>query len=170
MSEMTKYIRTLADYNVWANRKITDFVMQAGPDSAEMVLTSSFPTIRLTLIHIWDAQFIWLERMNNRSPENWPGKEFNGDLDELIDGLAQSSDEIESYCTNLKDDELASLISYSNTKGEHFQNSRLEILAHLFNHGTYHRGQLVTMLRNTGFTNLGQTDMIEYFRTRNTNT
>lgn len=164
MGGMTSYLGTLARYNVWANRKIIDFVKKAGPAKAETTLISSFPTIHLTLLHIWDAQFIWYERLNGRSPLTWPGKEFNGDLNDLSDGLSRSSDDLVAYCDALTSDDLESSLTYHNTKGLSFENTRQEILSHLFNHGTFHRGQVVTMLRNTGFTDLEQTDLIEYYR------
>ncbi|MCW3088046.1 MAG: hypothetical protein JWQ78_1432, partial [Sediminibacterium sp.] len=39
-----------------------------------------------------------------------------------------------------------------------------EILLHLFNHGTYHRGQLVTLLRQVGVEEIPRTDYIEFSR------
>jgi uncharacterized damage-inducible protein DinB len=165
MSDMLSYIRTLSLYNVWANRKILDFVLDAGEKKADKVLVSSFPTISLTLIHIWDAQHIWLERMNGMSAGSWPGQKFNGNLIELADGLRNSSDDLVAYCESVSIKELTSQISYLNPKGDRFSNSVQEILTHLFNHSTFHRGQIVTMLRNTGFTSLSQTDLIEYYRT-----
>jgi uncharacterized damage-inducible protein DinB len=42
--------------------------------------------------------------------------------------------------------------------------AQYEMLAHVFNHNTYHRGQLITMLRQVGVTDLPQTDLIFFYR------
>ena len=53
---------------------------------------------------------------------------------------------------------------YKNSKKDQFKQPVYEMLMHLFNHQTYHRGQLITMLRQTGETNIPNTDLIAYLR------
>ena len=53
---------------------------------------------------------------------------------------------------------------YRNTKKEQFKQPVHEIMLHLFNHQSYHRGQLVTMLRQVGFTEIPNLDYISYVR------
>ena len=60
---------------------------------------------------------------------------------------------------------IQSKISYKNLKGESFENEVEPLLYHLVNHGTYHRGQVTTMLRELGVTHLASTDIIFYLRT-----
>jgi uncharacterized damage-inducible protein DinB len=38
-----------------------------------------------------------------------------------------------------------------------------QTFSHVVNHSTYHRGQLVTLLRQTGFTQLSSTDLATYY-------
>lgn len=60
---------------------------------------------------------------------------------------------------------IQSKISYKNLKGESFENEVEPLSYHLVNHGTYHRGQVTTMLRELGVTHLASTDIIFYLRT-----
>ena len=53
---------------------------------------------------------------------------------------------------------------YRNTKKEQFKQPVFQMLLHLFNHQTYHRGQLITMLRQVGVTKIPATDFIEWCR------
>lgn len=58
---------------------------------------------------------------------------------------------------------LTDVVKYSNTKGQEFSNSLYDILLHLFNHGTYHRGQIATDMRRNGLEPLN-TDYITMVR------
>ncbi|MFL5753274.1 MAG: DinB family protein, partial [Bacteroidia bacterium] len=54
---------------------------------------------------------------------------------------------------------------YKNTKGEPFNTSNSGIIMHCMNHSTFHRGQLVTMLRGLGYEGaVDSTDLISYLR------
>jgi uncharacterized damage-inducible protein DinB len=59
---------------------------------------------------------------------------------------------------------LEHVFHYQNTKKEQFKQPIYQMLLHMFNHGTYHRGQLVTMLRQLGIQKLPSTDFIEWSR------
>ena len=72
------HLQELCRYNTWANRKILGFIEEAGEERCLKTQESSFGTIKETLIHILDAQHIWLERLRGRSPQVWPGAGFTG--------------------------------------------------------------------------------------------
>lgn len=55
-------------------------------------------------------------------------------------------------------------IHYVNSSGEKFRNSLDELVRHLTNHGTYHRGNISTMIRQQGFEGV-PTDYIFFLRT-----
>jgi len=54
-------------------------------------------------------------------------------------------------------------VSFKRPDGNTYELAYHKIFAHVFNHSTYHRGQFVTMLRQTGFTNVHSIDMSTYF-------
>ena len=71
----------LTKYNVWANAKMFGFITEAGETNADMIQSSSFSTIRKTLLHIWDAEIIWIKRLSGEWVADWPSKSFTGTLE-----------------------------------------------------------------------------------------
>ena len=59
---------------------------------------------------------------------------------------------------------LTEQIDYKTMKGDAYSNTAEEILVHVINHGTFHRGQVITMLRELGFTQFPSTDLITFLR------
>jgi uncharacterized damage-inducible protein DinB len=158
------HLKDLCRYNVWANEKIAGFIAEAGEERCLMVQKSSYGTIRETLIHIWGAQYMWLERLQGRSPDNWPGKNFAGNCIQITDAITANSRQWEAMAESLLPEMAAARISYRNLSGAEFHNTAGQIMAHVMNHGTFHRGQIVTMLRGAGFNDLKQTDLIAFYR------
>lgn len=162
---MREYLVNLSNYNLWANSRICHMI----PDDTKIwegPVASSFPDIRQTLLHIWDAETIWLMRLNEEPIKEWPGKFFKGDHKEIIKGLVGTSHAFFSFLDKQLPAYPTKIIQYKNLKGEHFSNTSAEIVAHTMNHSTFHRGQVITMLRNLGITDLLATDMIAYYRER----
>jgi uncharacterized damage-inducible protein DinB len=161
---LKEYLAALTSYNTWANSGILKFVSAAGEERSSIVQQSSFPTIRKTVLHMLDAQHIWYSRLNGISPADWPGKNFTDTTMNACEKLVESSCDFQVYANNLTPADLDKVITYHSIKGEPFQNTITQIIAHVMNHGTFHRGQLITMLRESGHTDLASTDMITWFR------
>lgn len=150
-------------YNAWANEKLARFLTGIDPQLLDRELKSSMPTIRKTALHVYDAQFIWLERMHGRSLADWPSKTLAPELafDELVKHSKLFIAEMESRDESF----FESVCSYQNLKGDTFSTPVSGIIMHCMNHGTFHRGQIVTMLREVGVTEgIPQTDYIAYLR------
>jgi uncharacterized damage-inducible protein DinB len=151
-------------YNVWANTRIADIL---GPVSDVIVFEerkSSFPSIAKTLLHIRDAEIVWSQRMHGESPAAFPSANFDGDKKQLLDCLVNSSRELLLAIESKGADFLSMRYDYTNMKGEPFKDTVEDTLFHVVNHGTYHRGQVITMLREANVTKLLSTDLIHYVR------
>jgi uncharacterized damage-inducible protein DinB len=157
-------ILKLTQYNLWANRRISELVEEWDEEKFSREINSSFPSIKKTVLHIWDAQVIWTLRLYGKIIYSWPSKNFKGTKEELLTGFIHSSKELEEYVNTLKTDEEKAIIEYSNLKGEKFSTSISDIIIHCINHSTFHRGQIITMLRQTGKTELISTDYIIFLR------
>ncbi len=153
----------LTRYNLWANQTICGFIIKAGEAIADVEQPGSFPTVRKTLLHIWDAQFIWLSRLNGTSLSEFPSKNFNGNLSAACDGLLNSSQQFIDYVNGLNRNP-DSIISYQTLDGKKFENATSDIILHCMNHSTYHRGQIINLLRGAGFTEVGSTDYMRFCR------
>ena len=84
---------------------------------------------------------------NDHFPEA-PSESFSGNLEELISLVLKSSEELMNYVNAIKENELDRTLTYKNSKGIQFTSSYSETILHCINHSTYHRGQIITMLRH----------------------
>ncbi len=159
-------------YTIWATTKLSQILEKADESLLRKETHSSFPSIEKTILHIWDAEIAWFKRLHGISITEWPSKSFKGDKNELLAGWLQSGVEFKAYIVAQGPDYLQQRIDYKNTAGKDFSNTVEEIIYHVVNHGTFHRGQIVTMLRANGWTEkpenevLTSTDLITYLRER----
>ena len=151
-------------FNVWANSKIVEILANVDEAILETEVKSSFPTIKKTLLHIWDAQLLWLTRLKGGKTPIWPSTEFTGGKEELLKGLVQSAQDLADFVATKDRVFLDSSITYHNMKLIEYTNGTEEILFHIVNHGTFHRGQIFTMMRQLGFTSFENIDLSTYFR------
>lgn len=155
----------LTNFNLWANTKMMEWIIKAGEEKADVICQSSFPTIRKTLYHVYDAEFVWIVRLNDQQLAYWPpSRDFQFSLEEFSKVFYAQSQGLIDYVKSLDENKIEEMLSYSNVKGDVFQTRIADIINHVVNHGTYHRGQLVTLLRTVGFTEVSSTDYISFCR------
>ncbi|MCP9201165.1 damage-inducible protein DinB [Gramella sp. GC03-9] len=97
------------------------------------------------LSHTLNAQKIWNDRINGKKDSVQVWKNFEKDQLESAE-----NENYEETLGILEREELDRVVSFSNSKGESYQNSVKDILFHIVNHSTYHRGQIATELRKQG--------------------
>lgn len=151
-------------FNAWANGKIVEILKNLDESLFDKEVNSSFPTIRKTIYHIWDAEQIWFKRIKGESVNTWPSEDLNEPFAETLNKFAKNSQELADFISTKDRLFLEKQISYTNLKGLQFSNPVEDILFHVVNHGTFHRGQLITMLRELGETKFPAQDLIAYLR------
>lgn len=159
-------IQKLAHYNCWANEKVASWMVAAGDDVCNTPLNSSFSSIRLTAHHIYDAEKVWIMRLAGKPLLLWPpSKDFNFDVDTFANIWLSNSNELLQMVLSFSENDFYSQRQYPMLKNDGSYSSTVaDMLMHCFNHSTYHRGQIVTMLRQQGFNNVDSTDYITYSR------
>jgi uncharacterized damage-inducible protein DinB len=135
------------------------------PEQFTRDLGSSFRSVRDTLAHIIGAEWLWLERFQGRTPGGLPSADQFADLASLRARWAQFEAELLSYVNGLTPADLERSFDYKDLKGNPHSNMLWQTLQHLANHGTYHRGQVTTLLRQLGAKPVG-TDLIGFYRER----
>ena len=159
---MKSIVEQHTSYNVWANTIIVEQLTQH-PDLLDIEVKSSFATLRKTLLHIWDAEYIWLQRLKGESIENWPSKDFEPGIS--LGKMVENSGAFNTFVKEQEETFFSSSTVYKNLKGDSFTTSNHGIIMHCMNHSTFHRGQLVTMLRGLGHEGtLPSTDLITFLR------
>ncbi len=162
---MKNLLTDLTAYNQWANERMASALQKLTPAQLNLEQKSSFNTIRKTAEHIADCEYNWLKRINGDSTWEYKAKNFE-DINKMTEFWLQQSKAFVNLAEQSDDKKLEGVITYKNIKGDSFSNELYKIITHLMNHSTYHRGQLVTMMRGAGVTEIPATDLIAFYRMR----
>lgn len=161
---MLQLLQSYAAYNYWANKTMTDAILEMDEQLHQQIIKSSFPNLYATVLHLWDAESIWWQRMEGHVQLLIPSREFNPTMKEAVNGLLNQSLKWNNWLNSCTIENLQKEFAYNNMKGDAFTSCMWQMVHHLFNHGTYHRGQLVSMMRELGVTEISSTDFIHWYR------
>jgi uncharacterized damage-inducible protein DinB len=156
---------TLYDFNAWANQRALDSCLALSPEQFTRDLASSFCSVRDTLAHIYGAEWIWLERWHGRTPTALPTPADFPDLDSVRRRLTAIDRDLVDYVASLSQDDVQRVLEFKTITSGTVKQPLWQCLQHLANHGTYHRGQIATMLRQLG-EKATSTDMVVFYRDR----
>ena len=136
---MTESLEKLFAHNSWANEQLVLFF--SGASIADVHYLA-------LLNHIIGTEFLWYDRLHQveRRMEVWP--QFS--IEECAGKTQEISTLWDSYLESLTSDLLAREIPYVNSKGESWSNRVEDVLHHVIQHSTYHRGQLSLRVRDCG--------------------
>ncbi|MBW8685456.1 DinB family protein [Chitinophaga rhizophila] len=163
---MKDILLSYAAYNLWANNKIAD-VLQKLPDAQlDQETGSSFGTLRKTVYHMWDAESLWYQRLLLVEKTVKPAADFDGVFTDACSRWLEQSAKLSDWVKDVQPVRLNHVVAYYNTRKQYCKSTVIEILMQVFNHATYHRGQLVTLLRQAGITKIPVTDYSEFTRGR----
>lgn len=153
--------RLLYAYNRWANERVLQAVAALSDDQLQRDLGSSFRSVWQTLVHVVWGEWLWLGRWLEWA--QGPGSDPRGcrDLERLRERWMTLMDQQHSFLGHLTDPRLQRSLTYENPPGVAWTYPLGQMLQHVVNHSTYHRGQVATMLRQSGVAVL-PTDFLVY--------
>ena len=158
-------IMTLFEYDEWATKRTIESVSLLSEELYKKDLKSSFGSLHGTLFHIYWADCLWLGRWKATSSSLLPSADQVEDLGVLNDRWQEYRQNLHAYLKEITAGKLSSPLSYTDTRGNPHSEPLYEQMQHKVNHSTYHRGQVVTMLRQLG-EKPQATDLINFYRTR----
>lgn len=161
---MKEIILQYATYHQWANGLLLSTVNHLSAEQQQAEVRSSFPSVYKTFLHLLDAESIWWQRLKLQEKIERPSDHFAGDMHALSLQLQQQNRLWVDWVSHANEAALQHEFIYYNWSKERFKQPVFQMLLHLFNHGTYHRGQVVTMLRQLGIEKIPQTDFIVWSR------
>lgn len=162
---MTKqYFQELAEYNLWANSIVCSWLEQITGEQWNKEIISSFNSIQQTVLHIISAENAWMQRFKRVENFQWLQSTFKGTKDEHIALWKKTSEELKKFIDAFDENDLNTNLEFKRLNGDAYSMPYYQIFAHTVNHAAYHRGQLVTMLRQAGFTKIQSTDLMTFYR------
>ena len=163
---MRELLQQLAVYNAWANQRLVECILTMPEEATTTALPSSFPSLQATLLHMWDAESIWWQRLKLQETVTAPSVNFKGTTRDIATALLHQNKLWETWVANASTAVLDHTFMYYTSKREPFKIPVSQMLLQVFNHGTYHRGQLVNMLRQSGLQKIPGTDYLIWTRTK----
>ncbi|MCW3109262.1 MAG: hypothetical protein JWQ09_3768 [Segetibacter sp.] len=103
-------------------------------------IESSFSSLRLTILHLWETEYFWNQRLLLAENIVSPAKDKTLSIDTIFSEWKQQSLQLQEWGQNAKEANLNHVFAYMNTKRQQFKQPVFQVLLHVFNHATYHRG------------------------------
>jgi uncharacterized damage-inducible protein DinB len=143
-------LRRLYEFNAWADRRTLESCAVLTPEQFTRDMKSSFHSVRDTLVHIFGAEWIWLERWEGRSPTALPWAPNFPDFESVRARWQEVELGLRQFVGGLTQADLDRVLERRTMAGGVFRQPLWEMMQHVVNHGSYHRGQIATMLRQHG--------------------
>jgi uncharacterized damage-inducible protein DinB len=159
-------LRVLLDYNYWARDRLLLAVGVLSPDQYTRDMGNSFKSIRDTLVHIYSAEWVWYTRWQGASPTQALSAADYPDLATLQGAWVDLESQTRAFLEQAGDAGVTRTFEYTFLNGQPGKNPFWQMLQHVVNHGSYHRGQVTTMLRQLGAAPAKSLDLITYYRER----
>jgi uncharacterized damage-inducible protein DinB len=158
---IAEYARTMATYNAWMNEKLYAACAQLSDAQRKRDLGAFFRSIHGTLNHILLADRIWMGRFRGQPyPAKTLDQELYADFEALRAARVQMDGEIADWIASLGAADFATQLSYVGIVNPEPRSCALWLaIVHFFNHQTHHRGQVTTLLKQSGI-DPGVTDLI----------
>jgi len=157
-------LQHFAAYNVWANQRLAETTLPISESTLVQHVVGSFPSIKSTILHLLDAESIWWQRLKLESDIKRPSDQFTGSTKDALDLLAVQNQAWKNWVEQASITEIQNKFSYRTMRNEPFTQPVYDLLLHIFNHATYHRGQWVNQLRECGIVSIPATDYIVFSR------
>jgi uncharacterized damage-inducible protein DinB len=161
MTRTAEDLARLFAYGRWANSQTLASVAALDEEQFLQPIGGSFGSVQATLAHLYGADWVWLERWHGRSPRALPAPEELARFAVLGEKWEKVQDGQREFVESQAAGRMATPLTYVNFKGDTLTYPLGETLLHAVNHGTYHRGQVATLLRQLGKTPVS-TDYLRY--------
>lgn len=162
----TDYLQLLVDFHYWSRDRMLLAVEALTPDQYAQPMGNSFSSVRETLNHLYFAEWVWYSRWTGVSPTAFPSTDEMPDLVTLRERWTGMERKVRAFLGSVGSDGLDQVVAYRLMSGTEGASPLWQMVAHLVNHATYHRGQVTTLLRQHGVAAPRSTDMITFFRER----
>ncbi len=156
----------LLDYHYWARDRVLDAVAVLTDEQYTRDLGSSFPSIHATLVHIYPAEWVWHVRWEGQSPTALLAVDMFPDVSALRLAWVEHEGRMPTLVTSAGEAGLVRRFEYTLLSGMPGSSTFGQVVQHVVNHATYHRGQVTTMLRQLGAAPPRSMDLIQFWRER----
>ena len=143
-------LRPLFEYNDWADRQILAAAVKCDDAALDRRFDMGMGSLRRTLIHLYNGEFVWLQRWQAKRETKWPSEEEKIAAPALLERFEKTWRERDGFLRTQAGGDLGRMVVYRDSKGSEFQAALSDMLLQMLMHSTHHRSQAVNMLRQVG--------------------
>src|SRR5947207_2878843 len=143
-------LHALYEYTRWANDRVVASLRSLSEEQYTKELGGGWPSLRATFVHLAGACWAWNERFRGRDATSLPKESELPALDDAVKVLAKADADLLDFLSTLTPERTAAPFTWKNLKGEEKAAPFWAVLRHVVNHGTYHRGQISSMVKRVG--------------------
>jgi uncharacterized damage-inducible protein DinB len=155
-------LRTHLDYSQWASDRLVAVASTLSPEELTRDFGTADHNVLGTLVHVYAADRVWLGRIRNNPPARFIASE-DMSLEVLRGHWPRLLEEWRSWADGQTDESLSTPLQYKDMRGNAHETPIWQIVFHVVNHATHHRGQVSGFLRAMGHTP-PPLDLIAYYR------
>lgn len=159
-------VQTLLDFHYWARDRMLEAMEPLTAEQFTRDLGSSFRSVRDTVTHMCSGERVWYLRWQGTSPTAHLSPDQFPDVAAVRGTWSELETNVRAFVAGLDDDAVDGVIPYTLFNGTPAASALWQMLQHVVNHASYHRGQVATMLRQLEAEPLKSTDMITFYRER----
>ncbi len=140
-----EYLNQVYDYVYWANRRYFAVAEGMTDEQLHQMQGHSWGDVHAMLVHMMSSEWVWLQRWQGTSPKAHLNRDDFPTLATVRERWDQVEAEMRAFINRQTEDSLQAKITYSNFRGETFHVPLYQLLMHVANHDTHHRGELAGM-------------------------
>ena len=157
-------INDFTRYNLWANKRLSKTILENDRRFWYQHNRSSFGSLGQTIQHIAWAEYLWSKRIEGKSTINLEKPGNNEGIEITINQFIDISSKLVKLVVIYDAEDLLKMLSYHTFTQGSSSSRRNDMILHCVNHSTYHRGQVVNMMRDCGVEDFTPLDYIYYKR------
>jgi len=150
--DVKEFARGMAAYNRWVNEQLYDAAEAIGEEARRRASGGPFGSIHATLAHLVMADTVWMQRFAGEPLTGFDLPLPQGTFEALRAARVAADDRLERWAASL--DETFVTQPYTFTSRAYQRDITMPgwvAVTHVFNHQTHHRGQVITMVRQAGY-------------------
>jgi uncharacterized damage-inducible protein DinB len=159
-------LQTLLDFHYWARDRMFEALDALTPEQFTRDLGSSFKSVRDTVAHTYGAEWIWYVRWRGEAPTALPAYDQFPDTATIRSAWTELEHKVRAFVSGLDDEGVERVLNYTLLSGTSVASPMWQMVQHVVNHASYHRGQVTTLLRQLEAAPAKSCDMITFYRER----
>jgi uncharacterized damage-inducible protein DinB len=159
-------VTTLLDFHYWARDRMFSALEGVPADLYLRGSGGSFGSIRDTVVHIYSADWVWYSRWTGSSPTSMLDPGQYPDVGSIARAWTTLEGQVRALLASLGEEGMQRPIRFKSLAGSDTSELFWRLVQHVVNHGSYHRGQVTTLLRQAGVAPPKSTDLITFYRER----